>query len=196
SILKLGGMDGQQQFREFQDCINRMIEIGVDLNDNNKSRHYKQLFNNIICNDICFNKASKKGFEQNVGEPSLDLFVDKYMKDGDGLIVSVQHVKKFLTSDIIIGIFAIGMTSNSRWFVINTSEIENNQNKTKEELEYLLLATNHFRKRAKGLGAVENLESSKNKLTNYNDDQDESDADDDDDDNLMADVHALKTAAM
>ncbi|CAF4465941.1 unnamed protein product, partial [Rotaria sp. Silwood2] len=41
-----------------------------------------------------------------------------------------------------------------------------------------------------------NLESSKNKLTNYNDDQDESDADDDDDDNLMADVHALKTAAM
>ncbi|CAF5186852.1 unnamed protein product, partial [Rotaria magnacalcarata] len=43
----LGGIDNQPRSSKLQKCINEIIEIGVDSNDTNKSRHFKQLFNNI-----------------------------------------------------------------------------------------------------------------------------------------------------
>lgn len=121
----LGGLFRNQRSVILQKCINKIIQIPENINNNNKSRHYRQLLNNIICNDVCF------GLQPNAGEPCLDLFIDKLLHDGDGLIVGVQHIKKFLKSDIVIGVFAIGINSNNRWFVMNTSEMENNQSKFK-----------------------------------------------------------------
>ncbi|CAF1284584.1 unnamed protein product [Rotaria magnacalcarata] len=46
-IVMLGGIDNQPRSSKLQKCINEIIEIGVDSNDTNKSRHFKQLFNNI-----------------------------------------------------------------------------------------------------------------------------------------------------
>ncbi|CAF2105186.1 unnamed protein product [Rotaria magnacalcarata] len=173
----LGGIDNQPRSSKLQKCINEIIEIGVDSNDTNKSRHFKQLFNNIICNDVCFNIAPKgeEGIELITGEPCFDLIVDKYIGDDDGLIVVVQHIKKFVTSDIIIGVLAIRIKSNNRWFIIDKYEAKNNQDKTEHELNYLLDATNHFCLRAKALGAVEvqgdmNSEPSNGGLATYDDD--------------------------
>ncbi|CAF3112400.1 unnamed protein product [Rotaria socialis] len=168
-IVMLGGIDNQLRSSELQKCINEVIEIGVDSNDTNKSRHFKQLFNNIICNDVCFNIApkGKRGIESITGEPCFDLIVDKYIGDGDGLIVVVQHIKKFVTSDIIIGVLAIGIKSNNRWFIIDKYEAKNNQDKTERELNYLLDATNHFCLRAKALGAVEVQGDMARYLLNY-----------------------------
>ncbi|CAF3784953.1 unnamed protein product [Rotaria magnacalcarata] len=99
----------------------------------------------------------------------------RYSQHGDGLIVVVQHIKKFVTSDIIIGVLAIGIKSNNRWFIIDKYEAKNNQDKTEHELNYLLDATNHFCLRAKALGAVEvqgdmNSEPSNGGLATYDDD--------------------------
>jgi hypothetical protein len=105
-----------------------MLQIGVDVDDKNESSYYKQLLKNIICNDVCFNVAS--ALPKMTGECSLDLIVDRYLGD-DLAVIGVQHVKKFATSDIIVGVLIIHIKSNNRWFMLDASQIKNNQSKAK-----------------------------------------------------------------
>lgn len=84
-----------------------------------------------MCNDVCFSFSVPEDKQQLVGDPSLHVFIDKNLQDGNGLIIGVQHLKKFFGSDTIIGVFSIDIISNNRWFAINKSTLENDQSKLK-----------------------------------------------------------------
>jgi hypothetical protein len=55
-VLILGGPNDREHFQILQDNINKLIQIGSGASSNNGSHYYKQLLNNIICNNVCFNK--------------------------------------------------------------------------------------------------------------------------------------------
>jgi len=104
-----------------------MLQIGVDVDDKNESSYYKQLLKNI-CNDVCFHVASV--LPTITGECSLDLIVGRHLGD-DLAVIGVQHVKKFATSYIIVDVLIIQIKSNNRWFMVDVSQIKNNQSKVK-----------------------------------------------------------------
>ncbi len=123
----LGGIDDKSHFNSLQMFINEMLQIGVDVDDKNESSYYKQLLKNI-CNDVCFHVLSV--LPTITGECSLDLIVDRHLGD-DLAVIGVQHVKKFATSYIIVGVSIIQIKSNNRWFMVDVSQIKNNQSKVK-----------------------------------------------------------------
>jgi uncharacterized protein YbcI len=126
----LGGIGNESRFQILQEKINEMIQAGVNINAEYKSHHYQQLLNNIRCNDVCFNKAAgSEELEKITGAPSLDLVVDRCLEDGERLMFVIQRVKKFAISDILVGVFVIGIQSNNRWFVIDQDAIKNTQSK-------------------------------------------------------------------
>jgi hypothetical protein len=126
----LGGMNGQERFTSLQNNINDMIKIGVDIDNKKESYHYKQLLNNIICNNVHFNKPSEtEESEQTAGSASLDLIVDKHLGNGRRVVLIIQRVKRFGVSDILIGVLAIGIKTNNRWFVIDKSVIRKRRGK-------------------------------------------------------------------
>ena len=117
--------------------------MGVNINDQHKSRHYKQLFDSILCIDVRFNKGLKnEDLKPIVGETCLDVVVDKDVGDSDGLIVVIQRIQKFAASDKIVGVLTFGMKTNNRWFMINDYETTTDKSKVKY-LFIVLSGENH-----------------------------------------------------
>jgi len=101
----------------------------VDISEK-KIDHYKELFNNIISNDLCFNISSEETLLPVVGEPFLDIFVDKYMANNERLVIAIQRVEKFFMSyDIVICVMTIEVKSNHRQFTIDPSLTAPNQSR-------------------------------------------------------------------
>jgi len=129
----LGGAINNARSQELQNQINKLIksEINetkyVDISEK-KIDHYKELFNNIISNDLCFNISSEETLLPVVGEPFLDIFVDKYMANNERLVIAIQRVEKFFMSyDIVICVMTIEVKSNHRQFTIDPSSTAPNQ---------------------------------------------------------------------
>ncbi len=131
-MLILGGINDDDRFQTLQNNINEMISIGIDVDKNDESFHYKQLLNKIICNNVQFNQAPEFDLsEERVGTSALDLIVDKHMGDGERLVVAIQHINKFNVFDIFIGVIIIGVKTKNRWFIINRSAIKKKPGKLK-----------------------------------------------------------------
>ena len=88
-----------------------------------KLNHYKQLFTNVICNDVCFNLCESNSIEVITGESYMDLIVDKHMGNGERLVVVVQRVLTVaalnVKSNILIGVLAVGIETDNRWFAVD-----------------------------------------------------------------------------
>ncbi|CAM4957424.1 unnamed protein product [Rotaria socialis] len=153
AALILGGVNDQSHFKNPQKLTNKILYTGVRSDDENESIHYKQLLKNILYNNVCFNLPSE--IPKITGESNIDLIVDKDFENGNSVIIVAQHVIKFAISDVILGVLIIQIKSNSRYFMIDVSQIENNQNKEEKELNYLVTMINHFCSSATDLGAVE-----------------------------------------
>ncbi|CAM4793515.1 unnamed protein product [Rotaria magnacalcarata] len=127
--LIFGGVNDQSHFKNLQKLINEILYTAVRSDDENESIHYKQLLKNILCNNVCFNLSSE--IPKITGESNIDLIVGKDFENGNSVIIVVQHVIKFAISDVILGVLIIQIKSNSRYFMIDVSQIENNQTKGK-----------------------------------------------------------------
>ncbi|CAF3725201.1 unnamed protein product [Adineta steineri] len=55
-VLILGGMNDSTRFEQLQNAINGVLKNDVDNDGETESSHYRQLSNNIICNNVCFNR--------------------------------------------------------------------------------------------------------------------------------------------
>jgi len=124
----LGGIHAQKRYINHQNIINQLIQVDVNNNDKIKPSIYKQLINNIICKDVCFNLGTTSDeLEKTTGADCIDVFVDKYMGKDERLVVIVKRIKKFRKSDILVGVLAIGTKSNNRWFAVDQSAMNKNQ---------------------------------------------------------------------
>ncbi|CAF3704474.1 unnamed protein product [Adineta steineri] len=55
-VLILGGMNDSTRFEQLHNAINGVLKNNVDNDGETESSHYRQLSNNIICNNVCFNQ--------------------------------------------------------------------------------------------------------------------------------------------
>ncbi|CAF1172545.1 unnamed protein product [Adineta steineri] len=77
-VLILGGMNDSTRFEQLHNAINGVLKNDGDNDGETESSHYRQLSNNIICNNVCFNQLQHaKDLEEITGAASLDLIVDK-----------------------------------------------------------------------------------------------------------------------
>ncbi|CAF1379184.1 unnamed protein product [Rotaria sp. Silwood1] len=123
-IIILGGYGNNIQYNAMKDAgLNKKTNVCTTME---KINHYQQLFTNVICNDVCFNLGcGSDSMAVITGESYLDLIVDTHMGDGERLVVVVQRVLKVAksnaTSNILIGVLAVGIKTNNRWFAIDPS---------------------------------------------------------------------------
>jgi hypothetical protein len=87
----LGGIDQQTRDRKLQDKINKLVRVGINDNDEQVSRHYKQLLTAIEYNNVCFNVENT--LAEITGSCSFDIIVDKHLGDGERVVVLIQLVK-------------------------------------------------------------------------------------------------------
>jgi len=105
-------------YSDFQTCIDNI----------NKSSFDKVLLKNIKYSDVCFNLGTN--FPEN-GECNIDLLVGRNLGEENHTIYIIQNVTTFRTVNEIIGVLAIEIKTNKRWFMVNVFQTQNNQSKAK-----------------------------------------------------------------
>ncbi|CAF1165989.1 unnamed protein product [Adineta steineri] len=148
-------MNSSSRFEEIQNAINDIIKSSVDNDSKTESCHYRQLLNNIICNNVCFNQLQPlEELEGITGAASLDVIVDKHMGAGERVVVVLQHVVQFKGFDVLIGVLVIGTKTNNRWFMIDHSVIKKKQGKVDHKWNHIALVVQSFQSSATALGAI------------------------------------------
>jgi len=125
----LGGVENDKTCTDLQQIIDKMLQIGVDVNDINQSSFYRELLRNVKHNDVCFSKGTTE--PKNTGECNIDLIVDRYLKEDNPTIYVVQNVTKFAQSNVIVGVLTIEVKTNKSRFMVDMSGTQDNHSKAK-----------------------------------------------------------------
>ncbi|UJR35437.1 hypothetical protein I4U23_028194 [Adineta vaga] len=144
NVWIFGGVsDNKMDYEGFQENIEKIIKSSPD----------NAFFKHIKHSDVCFNFGAEN--PEN-GEAYIDLIVDVNLKQNHTIIYVVQTVKKFLESDATtIRVLAIDINKSKCYFMVDISNIENNQNKTVDEIMFINESTLRFRSRVDLLNAEE-----------------------------------------